>query len=404
MLAHIMPCGSEVTKTYSGVSFVSQEHFMVTTLSERALLMAKAAVSTALLIVALGIYTSDREELIAEAHTITGAYLVAQHSGKCISIGGSAIHNGAPAIQFQCGDYIDQRVSIEDAGSGYHRIVFTHSGKCLTVQGGYTWDGAILDQWTCLGQSNQKWSGTFSNGVYYPHASQLNPTKCITVSGGSTANGAQIDQWQCLGQSNQNWQTAGQLSHAATPYSAFGPYSYKAGGCSQWSDPIGTVFVYGSGNLQQPLDHAEELNHGAWNWGGAPFGFQEPVQNFNDSGSGCSNFDGQASQNSGVCEGRYHMRWEYASTVSLGHVYAATPHRDILTLQFPGTQFPCGHCLNSNAFTDGRTQLATWWINGAGHSNAWQSWWGNTAIRYDGCNGQQVSGNGWVDYIDIRGS
>jgi hypothetical protein len=129
--------------------------------------------------------------------------LRAGNSGKCLAVYPGDFSNGAIAYQWTCGN--GNNIQVEDAGAGWHYIRFEHSGKCLTVHGYAWWDGAVLDQWDCLGQSNQKWSGNFIDGVYEIHASQANPTKCITVHAESKDNGAWVNQWQCVNQSNQAW-------------------------------------------------------------------------------------------------------------------------------------------------------------------------------------------------------
>lgn len=129
--------------------------------------------------------------------------LRAGNSGKCLAVYPGDFSNGAIAYQWTCGN--GNNIEIEDAGGGWHYIKFEHSGKCLTVHGYAWWDGAILDQWDCVGQSNQKWSGNFVDGIYEVHFSQANPTKCITVHAESRANGAWVNQWQCVYQSNQAW-------------------------------------------------------------------------------------------------------------------------------------------------------------------------------------------------------
>jgi hypothetical protein len=68
-----------------------------------------------------------------------------------------------------------------------------------------SWDGATLNQWDCSGQANQRWSGSFSSGVFEIHGSQAYPSKCVTVHGESLAEGAVVNQWQCGPQGNQAW-------------------------------------------------------------------------------------------------------------------------------------------------------------------------------------------------------
>jgi hypothetical protein len=150
--------------------------------------------------VILALYLSAEQQASAANVQTT---LRAGHSGKCLAIHPSHLFNGAIPYQWTCGS--GNNIQVEEAGGGWHYIKFIHSGKCLTVHGYAWWDGATLDQWDCVGQSNQKWSGNFVNGVFEVHASQANPTKCITVHGESTLNGAVVNQWQCVYRANQAW-------------------------------------------------------------------------------------------------------------------------------------------------------------------------------------------------------
>jgi hypothetical protein len=142
--------------------------------------------------------------------------LVAQNSGKCLSVYPGDLRNGAVAYQWSCG--LSPNILIEHAGGGWHYIRFTHSGKCLTVNGYAGWNGATLDQWDCLGQTNQKWSGVFVEGAFELHSSQVYPNKCITVHQESVLDGAIVNQWDCVNRTNQIWRMRGTVPLAtATP-------------------------------------------------------------------------------------------------------------------------------------------------------------------------------------------
>ncbi|TDC84018.1 hypothetical protein E1193_07275 [Micromonospora sp. KC606] len=47
-------------------------------------------------------------------------------------------------------------IPVQDAGSGYARLVARHSGKCLDVPCDSTADGTRLSPYTCGGGQNQQ--------------------------------------------------------------------------------------------------------------------------------------------------------------------------------------------------------------------------------------------------------
>lgn len=355
-----------------------------------------------LALVVVALMRVNGEGSVASAHTISTALLVAQHSNKCVYHAGGT-GNGGSIIQWNCLDLQNQRVQISSAGTGWHYIKFLHSNRCLTVNGWGNYNGAVLDQWDCLGQDNQKWSGTFSNGLFEVHQAKhtvdAGTPRCITVNQQSQADGATINLWSCLGQSNQKFNTAnGQNAGATTPYTSFGGYSYTTSSCSTWTDPIGTIFVQGSSSdINLPYQHAQA--HGGWDFPGFPFG--ESTQYYKSFNFPCNPQGGQAASNDGVCESRYHMRWLYGLTTSLGHSFAATPHYDT----WSGTCAPPisygSHCIAPGGFAQARNNIRTNWVVSGPHDLVASVWWGNTNIRL-GCNSQQVSGDGWVDYISLQ--
>ena len=77
---------------------------------------------------------------------------------SCLEVWGgpAATHDGAEAAIWSCWGGSNQKVRVEDAGGGYHRIVFAHSNKCLEVPGWSPEWGLRLGQWSCHGGDNQK--------------------------------------------------------------------------------------------------------------------------------------------------------------------------------------------------------------------------------------------------------
>jgi hypothetical protein len=146
------------------------------------------------------------------AHFSTGArfQLIADHTGKCLDIGGAAPGNGAPAVQWDClgMNQTNQHWRLVPMGGDLVQIVATHTNKCLDVGGASGANGAPVVQWDCLGeaQTNQLWRLVRRNGNIVS-VKPAHTGKCLDVSAASTANGAAVVQWDCLGagQTNQHW-------------------------------------------------------------------------------------------------------------------------------------------------------------------------------------------------------
>ncbi|HEX8868621.1 MAG TPA: RICIN domain-containing protein, partial [Lentzea sp.] len=76
------------------------------------------------------------------------------NSGKCALVRGT--DNEAPAVQFQCADYPDQRWNLLDTlNNEKYQIVNRNSGKCLLVRG--TDNEAPAVQTECADYADQLW-------------------------------------------------------------------------------------------------------------------------------------------------------------------------------------------------------------------------------------------------------
>ncbi|MFC7308124.1 RICIN domain-containing protein [Streptomyces monticola] len=146
----------------------------------------------------------------AQAGNLT-RYVVANHSGKCLTVLGASHANNALVNQYRCVGAKNQQWRLEMAGGGAATLADAvlrnvNSGKCLTVLGGSTAKGAKLTQYTCVGAANQ----TFAvKPLLLKHtqlfAKPLSGTKCVDVQGGSKADNAAVLQWSCNNRENQKW-------------------------------------------------------------------------------------------------------------------------------------------------------------------------------------------------------
>jgi hypothetical protein len=128
---------------------------------------------------------------------------VVRHSGKCLDITSNSTADSARALQYACGGGANQRFTVQDLGTGYHRIVARHSGKCLDVSGNSTDEGARVLQYTCGGANNQQWQLRTSGG--YLDLVARHSGKCLQIDQASTADGAAAVQRSCGSGTNQQW-------------------------------------------------------------------------------------------------------------------------------------------------------------------------------------------------------
>ncbi len=122
------------------------------------------------------------------------------NSGKCMLSQGGA--DGAPAVQYTCLNYNDQKWGFVDKGGARYQIRNANSGKCLLIQGSN--NGAPAVQYQCLDYADQYWQ--FYNypgyqGWYWLR--NVNSGKCLLVQGGG--DGTQLVQFDCLSYVDQAW-------------------------------------------------------------------------------------------------------------------------------------------------------------------------------------------------------
>ena len=191
----------------------------------------------------------------------------------------------------------------------------------------------------------------------------------------------------------------GKVSASHTPPTVFGGYSYTNSSCTTITDPVGTVFTFGSGAKSQVYDHAKRDDHGEWE---VKAGGQYFYDNF-----GCSSSDGSAASNNGVGKDRYHMRYEVTWISSTGQSYAATPHFD----DFDFDPLPT-HCIrppghsgpnDPGGFVEGKWNLWPNWtvVNPDPHDSTTDVYWGNDELIQK-CSNQYAQGDGYVDYIEMN--
>ncbi|MEV6397955.1 RICIN domain-containing protein [Streptomyces sp. NPDC051907] len=129
----------------------------------------------------------------------------AEHSGKCLTVAGGSLANGAVAVQSTCASGLDNQLfALKPAGKGQLQVQAKHSGRCLTVMPDKGW--TVQQAW-CGDATSQNWRVMLVDipkGVY-----ELRPNDaldyCLTVPESSTADGVQPFIGQCMPFSPQRW-------------------------------------------------------------------------------------------------------------------------------------------------------------------------------------------------------
>lgn len=124
------------------------------------------------------------------------------NSGKCTLVRGAA--DQAPAVQFTCLNFADQRWDlIDNDDDRLFHLVNRNSGKCLLVQGSA--NSAPVVQYQCLDFADQYWTfHLYDSGRFW--IQNVNSGKCLLVRGGS--DGTQLVQFECASYADQLWSLA----------------------------------------------------------------------------------------------------------------------------------------------------------------------------------------------------
>ncbi|MEV4432366.1 RICIN domain-containing protein [Streptomyces sp. NPDC049555] len=134
--------------------------------------------------------------------------LQAAHSGKCLTIAGGSLRNGADAVQAKCADGLDNQLfELVPGPSATFELRAEHSGKCLEVENGSINSGAKAQQWWCVNAPHQRWRlvlADVTKDLYELHPDHAD-ARCLDVKSSSKDDGAVIQQWNCNGTTAQQW-------------------------------------------------------------------------------------------------------------------------------------------------------------------------------------------------------
>jgi len=126
----------------------------------------------------------------------------AKHSQQCIEVLGGSIENGVAVIQGLCHGGNNQQLTLMPYQDAYY-LIAKHSGKCLSANG-VPADGSPIVQWPCQGRASQLWYPRAS-GRHYTLVSK-HSGKCLNVRNGSQVSGEALVQFSCSLGDHQLWQ------------------------------------------------------------------------------------------------------------------------------------------------------------------------------------------------------
>lgn len=134
-------------------------------------------------------------------------YLRNYATTRCLTVRGSA--DGAPAVQYDCLGYRDQKWVISDytnpsGAYSYSVLRNLNSGLCLSFKGTDTHYGAPAFQYHCHGGADQRWIRKLNirGGYTYRNWQTGN---CLSVQGANNVPDAPAFQYWCHEGDDQVW-------------------------------------------------------------------------------------------------------------------------------------------------------------------------------------------------------
>jgi hypothetical protein len=191
--------------------------------------------------------TGNREQQWKVATRTVGAHVINQFSKLCLSNNGVET-NAARMVQAACNDSNEAEFHLSARAGGYAQIADDRSGLCLAIGSGSTTEGAPAIQWTCGDTSHgeQQWS-VDTDATGSTHLRNKTTGKCLDIPDGSTTAGAGLIQQTCSAtDTGQSWQLADNFT--AAPVQA-GATTAAAGLVEDYSYP-GAADVLAAHNIK----------------------------------------------------------------------------------------------------------------------------------------------------------
>jgi hypothetical protein len=150
----------------------------------------------------------DRRGATPDGGPVVGVFynIIAQHSGKCMSVLGNLPLDKTDIVQWTCDGSASQRFRLQAVTASSYVIVHPSSNKCVDVLDSGTADLTNVQLYTCNNTAAQIYALklTQSTGFY----TMVNPNsgKCVDVDAARMADLANIQIYTCNGATNQAWE------------------------------------------------------------------------------------------------------------------------------------------------------------------------------------------------------
>jgi hypothetical protein len=150
----------------------------------------------------------DRRGSTPDGGPIVGVYynIIAQHSGKCMTVLGNLPFDGTNIVQFACDGSSSQRFRLQAVSASSYIIVHPFSNKCVDVAESGTADGTNVNLYTCNNTMAQLYGLKLTESPGFYTIVNPNSGKCIDVDGARQADLANIQIFTCNGALNQAWE------------------------------------------------------------------------------------------------------------------------------------------------------------------------------------------------------
>ena len=133
--------------------------------------------------------------------------IIAQHSGKCMTVLGNLPFDGTNIVQFVCDGSASQRFRLQAVSPTSFVFVHPATNKCVDVEDSGTADRTNVALWTCNNTAAQIYAlkPTTTGAGFYTIVNP-NSGKCVDVDGGSKVDLANIQIFTCNGALHQAWE------------------------------------------------------------------------------------------------------------------------------------------------------------------------------------------------------
>ena len=132
--------------------------------------------------------------------------IVAQHSGKCMTVIGNLPFDGTNVAQWICDGTTSQQFRLQAVTTSSYVIVHPASNKCINVDKSGVIDETNITLYSCNNTAAQLYALKLTTSPGFFTIVNPNSGKCVDVDGAHMADLANIQIFTCNGGLNQAWE------------------------------------------------------------------------------------------------------------------------------------------------------------------------------------------------------